>query len=297
MSSPMKRALALAALMLTAATGCPPAQPMPPPQPSPTQPPSMSPRSRFLMNAQGGGIAGNSAAANVPFQLQVDFYQLTVPFGTVSRNEQFWKRVDEQVVDVATYDLLFKNGIRVGQAPIAEWDYFRAIMEQHPTFTKANTLVGSEGKPVELPMRKEVPWENIFYFNAQNEPIGRTYEQSENFVTLTFQSAPRKTDTMRLALCPVVRATRRHLEYSTMNNELGEVKYVAPERIYDLNLRTDVPVGNLLIVAPSQQANWPTSIGNAFFVHDGAAEKMETVLLIVPKTVHLEEAPVRATPK
>jgi hypothetical protein len=257
----------------------------------------MSSRSRFLMNAQGGAVAGNSAAANAPFQLQVDFYQLTVPFGTVSRNEQFWKRVDEQVVDVATYDLLFRNGIRVGQAPIAEWDHFRAIMEQHPTFTKANTLVGAEGKPVELPMRKEVPWENIFYFNADNEPVGRTYEQSENFVTLTFQSAPRKPDTMRLALCPVVRATRRHLEYSSMNNELGEVKYVAPERIYDLNLRTDVPVGNFLIVAPSQQANWPTSIGNAFFVNDGAAEKMETVLLIVPKSVHLEEATQRPAAK
>jgi len=75
---------------------------------------------------------------------------LQVPYGTVSRNEQFWKRVDEQCVDVGTYDLLFKNGVRVGQAPISEWDYFRQVMEAHPAVTKANTLVGVEGKPIEL---------------------------------------------------------------------------------------------------------------------------------------------------
>ena len=46
--------------------------------------------------------------------------------------------------------------MRVGQAPIADWEYFRQIMQQYPTYTKANTLVGMEGKPVELPMRKDI---------------------------------------------------------------------------------------------------------------------------------------------
>src|SRR6266542_3692986 len=46
--------------------------------------------------------------------VQVDVYQLTVPYSTISRNEKFWKRIDETCVDVATSDVLFKNGIRVG---------------------------------------------------------------------------------------------------------------------------------------------------------------------------------------
>src|SRR4051812_7697836 len=43
-----------------------------------------------------------------PTRVQMDVYQLSVPFGTVSKNEAFWKRIDEQCVDVATYDVIFK---------------------------------------------------------------------------------------------------------------------------------------------------------------------------------------------
>src|SRR5688572_1653631 len=35
--------------------------------------------------------------------VQLEMYQLTVPHGAISRSEEFWKRVDEQRVDVATY--------------------------------------------------------------------------------------------------------------------------------------------------------------------------------------------------
>src|SRR5687768_16144984 len=48
--------------------------------------------------------------------VHLDMYQFTVPHGGVSRSEEFWKRVDEQRIDVATYDLLLKNGLRVGVA-------------------------------------------------------------------------------------------------------------------------------------------------------------------------------------
>ena len=288
----MKKTIVLSALMLSV-TGCPPAPQMPPP--SPAQPPSMRGKARTMtQRGLGSASASNAAAANVPVQFQVELYQLSVPFGTVSRNEQFWKRVDEQSVDVATYDVLFKNGIRVGLAPIAEWDYFRRIMAQHPTFTKANTLVGVEGRPVELPMRKDVRSQEIFYFDASGELQGSSFDQSENVITMSFQPAPRKPQTMRIALCPVVRATRKHLEYSSLNNEMGELKYTASQRLYDMNLRTDVPVDQFLIVAPSPQSTWPTSIGNAFLVNEGAAEKMETVLLIVPKSLHLEESQVKS---
>jgi hypothetical protein len=82
------------------------------------------------------------------------------------------------------------------------------------------------------------------------------------------------------------------LQYSALNAELGEISYAAPERMYKLNLCADVPSDQFLIVAPSGESTWPTSIGNSFLVNDGTAERMETVLLIVPKPVHLIETPV-----
>ena len=282
----MKRLMVVAVLTLSAA-GCPPATPAPPGPPAP-RPPTMT-MQRGRGSASMAALRA-SAAAQAPVQMQLDLYQLVVPFGTVSRNEQFWKRVDEQAVDIATYDLLLKNGVRVGVAPVAEWGRFSDTMQEHPAQTKVNTLVGASAKPVELPMRKELRWQNIFYFDRRSQLQGRTFERCENLMTMTVQSAPRKADTMRVAITPMVRGQRKMLEYSATNNELGEVAYVAPERFYDLNLRVDIPPDHFLVVAPSEQATWPTSIGSSFFVTDGAAERMETVLLIVPTTVHFEPA-------
>jgi hypothetical protein len=193
----------------------------PPPQ-VPTTPPPPDPKPRMndpKMLASRGTVLG-MPGVDGPKQLQVELYQLVVPLGTISRNAQFWKRIDEQAVDVATYDLLYKNGVRVGEAPIAEWDYFRQVMEEHPAVSKGNTLVGHEGKPIELPLRKEVHDQEIFYFDRDNRLQGRSFEQSENFIALTMQTAPRKAETLRIALCPVVRGTRRKLEYSAGRGEL-----------------------------------------------------------------------------
>ena len=239
------------------------------------------------------------SASNIPTSIHVDIYQLSVPYGTVSRNEKFWKRIDENCVDVTTYDTLFKNGIRVGLAPTAEWEHFKNIMEEHPAVTRMNSLVSFEGRTVELPMRKQVQRQHIFYLDSAGAMQGRTFDASENLVAMVLQPAPRKPDTIRFTMCPLVRATRKRLEYSALNREEPEVTYVQPERLYDLNLRVDVPVEAFFVVAPSGEATWPTSVGNNFFVSNGAAERMETVLLMVPRIVKIQEpaAPPGAKPK
>lgn len=294
----MKRlAYQLATICLaTLASGCTPPATVPNAPPPNNQPRMQAGSEPKKLTSQGRAslfASNTAAAADAPIQLQVDVYQLRVPYGTVSRNEAFWKRVDEQAVGVATYDLLFKNGIRVGEAPVTEWDYFRQVMEAHPAVTTSNTLVGAEGKPIELPLRKEVRNQEIFYFDSLNQLEGRSWDQSENVIAMTIQSAPRKADTLRIALCPMVRGMRKQLQYSAMNQELGEITYAAPERMYKLNLCADVPADQFLIIAPSGESTWPTSLGNSFLVTDGVAEKMETVLLIVPKPVRFIETPIQ----
>jgi hypothetical protein len=233
------------------------------------------------------------ASGDIPTAVQVTIYQLSVPYGTVSRNEKFWKRIDETVVDVTTNETLFKNGIRVGEAPTSEWDYFKNIMEENPAVTRVNSLVSMDGKTVELPLRKEVQRQDIFYFDNARELHGRSFDACENVITMVLQPAPRKCDTVRLTMCPVVRSMRKRLEYSTLNKEQGEIQYAALEHLYDLNLRVDVPIDTFFVVAPSGEATWPTSVGNSFFVQDGAAERMETVLLLVPQIVKMEVGPLQ----
>ena len=225
--------------------------------------------------------------------MRVDLFLLQVPLGTVSRNDEFWKRIDEHAVDVATYDLLYKNGVRVGQASTREWDHFRRLMEQYPAVTKSSSLVAAEGKPIELPLRKNLPAQDICYFDSTNAMIGESFDEGENAVTLTLQPAPRKTGTMRVAMCPVVRSMRKRIQFSPLNNE-QEVLFAAPQKLYDVNLRCDVPLDHFLVVAPSSESTWRTSIGNCFFITNGVAEKLENVLLIIPRPIHMKEVPTQS---
>jgi hypothetical protein len=233
------------------------------------------------------------AKPELPVFVRLEVWHLLVPYGTISRNEAFWKRINEQCVDVATYDLLYKNGIRVGEAPQAEWNFFRQIIEEHPAISQRSLFAGPEGNGIELQMRDSMPWQELFFYDGSNLLSGRTYDHSENLMTMRFHPTPRKLGWVRVALCPVVRATRKRLEFTTRNDE-REVVYTAPERLYECNLRADIPLGSFLIIAPSEAARRRTSIGHAFLTRDGEAERYEQVLIIAPRPFTLERADVAA---
>ena len=217
----------------------------------------------------------------------LDVYDLTVPFGAVSRSQEFWKRVNETSVDVATYDLLQKNGFRVGVAPASEWSYFRAIIEQFPAVTKRTTVAGGAEAALEMSMKKAVEYQNLAYLTDDNALIVRTYEHCENLIAIGFQPAPRRPGQVRMTLCPVVRATRRKFQVSVVGEE-REYDYVKPERLYDLNLCADIPVEGFLVVAPSTMARWSSNLGSTFLVDEGSTEKVEHVLVMVPRKTKVQ---------
>jgi hypothetical protein len=213
----------------------------------------------------------------------LEIFHLSVPYGTVSGDESFWKLVDETCVDPATQQVLFGNGIRVGLARSEEWPYFGKILEKYPAVWRRSILQGREVNAIEVGLKKEVASQNLFYFAANGGLLeGRTFDYCENFMALSFQPAPRKAGTLRIAVCPVVRALRRVLQYDAGNRD-QEFQYVRPERLFDLNLRADVPQESFLVIAPSVEARRPSSVGRAFLVEDGHAEQFEHVLVLVPR--------------
>ena len=139
-------------------------------------------------------------------------------------------------------------------------------------------------------MHENVPYQNIFYFNDANVLHGRTFERCDNLLNITLQQAPRKPGEARVTVCPTVRALHRRFEVSNTDGE-REIRYVHPERLYDLNCQLDIPAGNFLVIAPSPEVKWKTSLGATFLVGDGAAEQIEQVLLLVPR--ELEQLPAK----
>ena len=224
----------------------------------------------------------------MPLVFHVEVFVLGVPPGTFSGNEEFWKRIDEQCVDVPTYDLLYKNGIRVGVAPTSELDDFAKYMNDVAPVEKIS-MNGSEVKDAQIEMKKDLPEQVIFHFDRQNNAIGRSFDRSENFWDISFEPAPRKPGQLRLTLCPMIRASRRQVVFTQLN-EGYEMKFVSPEMIYDLNFRVDIPAGGFLVVTPSPNARRPTSVGNAFLVKDGPTSKLEQVLIIIPKQLRVDQS-------
>lgn len=217
---------------------------------------------------------------------RLDVYALTIPFGTVSLDENFWKRVDETKLPPDTYDVLFKNGMRVGLAPTAEWEFFREIISRYPSVTQQGDYAANDGKAIEMSVRKDIESQTIFYVDAANRLQGRSYDRCEDLFSLTFHPSMRNPGAIRIAMAPLVRSQRIRIEYDSQNVG-NEVQYVSPERLYDLNLKTEIPAEHFLIVALSREGRWPTSIGSTFLTSAGPAEQLERVLLLVPRVVKL----------
>ena len=221
--------------------------------------------------------------------------RFSLPQGALSQNEGFWKRVDEQSVDAATYDVLFKNGLRVGRAPMVDLEYLmKRLEEQGSPKPHEMTYTASGTKLFEYPM-KDVPGQIIYWFDRRNEMSMRSYDASENVFCIEFESAPRKNGAVRVSLCPMVRGVRKQLAAVSEGDEL-EVQYRAPERRYELNLRADVPLDSVLILAPSPESRSKMSIGHSFLVHDGATGLLEDVLILVPQAAPRANRPADPLP-
>jgi hypothetical protein len=279
----------MTAILVVAIAGCAGQRATAPPTTAAAEDGGVVRSTAYASSASRGNVhKGRKNDPPQQMRMRLNVYVLTLPLGTISRNEEFWQRVNEQALDVATYDLLYKNGVRVGEAPISEYKRFAQLIEDHPASYRHANFVTPEAKDIDLEIHKESPSQTVWYFNGINELIGKTFDKCQNYLTLSYQPAPRKPTSIRVVLCPVVKETRKQLQWVAGQKEL-EVAFTQPQRLYDVNLRADVSLGSFLIIAPSAEATWPGSIGNRFFIQDGAAEQLENVLLLVPSQMRVTE--------
>jgi hypothetical protein len=231
--------------------------------------------------------APKDAQPTVPMVFQLVCYQITVPVGTVSKNEEFWKRIDETAMDPARYDLLRRNGMRLGVAPIDEFENLRTYLEDTPTHAKVMGTIGPEAHNMELPMRGDIPFETINYYGPGNDLVGRTFDASENIFNISYRRTPRQIGTMRLTVAPMVRSLKKHLEYTAKNDDV-EIQYVAPVKFY-LNIEADIPMDKFLVLGPSDTSELPTIIGHQFFLKDDPSQQMEQVLIFAAQPFRVDE--------
>src|SRR3954471_13157686 len=201
--------------------------------------------------------------------VNLSIYHLRVPMGTVSASEEFWKRVDEHALDVSTYDVLYKNGIRVGLASMSDLDAFMKILDKNPVASLPTIFASSGTKLIELPMKTGAIDQVLYDFDLKNTMSIRSFEECDNIFCVEFSPAPRKAGDVRISFCPMVRTLRKRL-VATGDIDTREVEYKSPEKYFQLNLRADIPLDSFLILGPSPESKSPMSLGHAFFMRGGA---------------------------
>ena len=230
------------------------------------------------------------ASRRVDFLYSVEIWEILLPRDSVTTDEAFWKRVDEQSIDLPMYDQLFKNGIRVGVLPLSELGEIVTLIEERRG--KRTQLQGMSGKLIEIPINPDLPRQTLFYYNRAGTLIGRTYERCANTMLFSFESTPRNPDRIRMTLTPVVRGHDKKLQFVTIPGKPDrEIKEISEERRYDTNLQLDMGLTNALVIAPSVEARWNTSLGNAFLIKRNPSEELERLLIIIPRAFKRDEAP------
>ena len=224
----------------------------------------------------------------VALRYTVEIWEIMLPRDSVSTDDAFWKRVNEQALDLPTYDLLFKNGIRVGEMPLSEVGTIRKLIEDRKG---TRTVVeGTEGRQVEIPVRTNITNQNIFYLDRTNSLVGRSWENCDDLFYFSFESTPRNPGKIRIAFTPVVRSRERHLRYSiTPGKPDAEFHEVVEESNYDATISADLPLESIMVIAPSVEARWPTSLGGTFWVQSTPSQQLERLMVIIPHAYVREE--------
>jgi hypothetical protein len=227
----------------------------------------------------------------LPVVISLDVYHLTVPWGGISRNEEFWKRVDEDRIDIGTHDLLLKNGIRIGIGRDADWPYFKGLLGKYPTARslRDRTEAGKEGY-IELLMRSGIPEQAILGLDDHNEQWGRRFEQCDDLLGISYVASTHNPGEATVKVCPIVRGLRRYFRVSIFNEE-SQIELTQPEHLYDMRLETVIPLNDFLIIAPSKEALRSTSMGNTFLMTDGMTTPIEHILVIVPRAYRTDDPP------
>jgi hypothetical protein len=216
----------------------------------------------------------------VPTRLvELRLVEVRVPVGTVSNDAEIWRDIDEDVIDLSTRDVLDKNGIRVGIIPASRMgrlDEYAALSREK------RTLLGAQGRDLEVVIDQRVPAQTLWWYDRRGELTGRSFDQAENLLAISFRPAPREPDRVLVQLAPMIRSERTVLEVSPSGRE-NQITSTRPETIYDLGLSVALPTDQVLVISPSAHGRWDGSVGARFMRVDEPSRQLERIWLIVPQ--------------
>jgi hypothetical protein len=233
-----------------------------------------------------------SAGANYalpPQVILVYLYQFKTPVGFISKNNMFWKYVDEDALDVSTYKLLYRNGLRLGRVAEQNRAKMLGILDDQSSIVQFgwfSTVSGKDGLPVD--MTPELGDQLLFVLGPHGV-TGRWYDLSKDRFAFAFQWERHRIGVVRVTICPVITTQRQRFNYAVADDP-DEQSIVRDENLYDLVMRADLGPDETLVLAPSPAADDPYRVGSRFMIRDGPTERLEQILILSRTRLQLQNA-------
>ena len=233
-------------------------------------------------------LPGQTLGSDDKLLCNVDVMHVLAPARAISGDADFWTIATDRTLSPEQQRLLETNGVRAGLVELTAWPKLGAMINTRAGVTSRTTNIRGTTRAEVDPI--DSTGQTLFYYDRTGALVGRSFDECENFWGMSFVPQTQGRASVRLALCPVVRAQRQRIEVSRAGNE-SEVRLVRPEAIYELGLTLDIPVGTVLVLAPAARGlELRTSIGRAFLTEADATELHERVYVIYPRMYRLERA-------
>jgi hypothetical protein len=224
-----------------------------------------------------------------PQVILVYLYQFKTPYGFISKNDKFWKYVDEDAVDVPTYDLLYRNGLRIGRVAGINRNKLMGILDQETSvvqFGWFSAVSGKDGLPVDMTPQ----FRDQLLFVLDNHGVtGRWYDLSRDRFSFAFQWERHRQGVVRVTICPVVTTRRQRFNYAAADDPEAQ-SLIQDENLYNLLMRADLANNEMLVLAASPEADDPYRVGARFMIRDGPTDRLEQILILSRTRLVLQNA-------
>lgn len=234
---------------------------------------------------------GQAAGGKYSLIVRLQLVPVEVPIGTISKSERLWSYLDEEIVGPEAASALNRNGLRVGRGRMENWEPFSKLLRDMTgkTVERASSAA-FPSRPTPILLKEHQPIQTIFTFNSRGELKGFDYPPGDDILMLTCHLNDDDPSGVLVQAVPLVRSTAHQNVY--VKTESGNYTIEQQPVLFPLEaleFKAPVPQGYYLVIGPGTLVSRPTSPGAQFLVKDKQGLRYETLLVIVPEVLAVQQ--------
>jgi hypothetical protein len=238
-----------------------------------------------IMLAPGSPVVASGVTIKAA---QFDILQVQAPLGEFSRSQKIWGHLDEQAVGVETQMILQRNGLRLGLGSQESWPPVHAIF-QSVSRRIVRTLPPSppNSLSVSLQLNGEPVDQTVFFYRPNGTLSGGSFPGATNVFRITWEFNSDNIEQVVVYITPEIRQEQSRVTYKDTPLGVAAVPVFEGKVFQELACRLVVSSGGYIVLGPGADVARVGLLGREFLVTTIDGELYETILVIAPRVLDL----------